>query len=156
MENRGNVQLSSTVCDSVPLEQRTADAISEIELSSRLAFENGAYYVTTPLVAPGDDGQLGLMPVGFVLSTRVLLTVRFGPLPSFDAAHEAFAAQQARTAEEAFLRILEIVVRGLVKSGNAHVADPRLHHHRILNAGAGNFVAHHGHFDGSVPSFAAQ
>jgi magnesium transporter len=86
------------------------DEISEIELSSRLAFENGAYYVTTPLVAPSDDGQLGLIPVGFVLSARVLLTIRFGALPSFDAAHEAFAAQQARTAEEAFLRILEIVV----------------------------------------------
>jgi magnesium transporter len=86
------------------------DQISEIELSSRLAFENGAYYLTTPLVAPSDDGQLGLMPVGFVLSARVLLTIRFGPLPSLDAAHEAFAAQQARTAEEAFLRILEIVV----------------------------------------------
>src|SRR5580693_1768663 len=86
------------------------DEISEIELSSRLAFENGAYYVTSPLVAPSDDGQLGLVPVGFVLSARVLLTVRFGPLPSFEAAHEAFAAQQARTAEEAFLRILEIVV----------------------------------------------
>src|SRR5580698_8265361 len=86
------------------------DQISEIESSSRLAFENGAYYVTTPLVAPSDDGQLGLVPVGFVLSARVLLTIRFGPLPSFDAAHQAFAAQQARTAEEAFLRILEIVV----------------------------------------------
>lgn len=86
------------------------DEISEIELSSRLAFENGAYYVTTPLVAPSDDGQLGLVPVGFVLSARVLLTIRFWPLPSFDAAHDAFATQQARTAEEAFLRILEIVV----------------------------------------------
>jgi magnesium transporter len=84
--------------------------ISEIELSSRLAFESGAYYVSTPLVAPREDGQLVLSPVGFVLSARVLLTVRFGPLPSFDAAHQAFAAQHARTAEEAFLRILEIVV----------------------------------------------
>jgi magnesium transporter len=44
------------------------DQISEIELSSRLAFENGAYYVTTPLVAPSDDGQLGLGPVAFVPS----------------------------------------------------------------------------------------
>jgi magnesium transporter len=84
--------------------------ISEIESSSRLAFENGAYYVSTPLVAPPEDGQLVLTPVGFVLSTRVLLTVRFGSLPSFDAAHEAFAAQQSQTAEEAFLRIFEIVV----------------------------------------------
>jgi magnesium transporter len=84
--------------------------ISEIESSSRLAFENGAYYVSTPLVAPGDDGQLVPAQVGFVLSARVLLTVRFGPLPSFDAAHEGFGTQHARTAEETFLRIFEIVV----------------------------------------------
>ena len=84
--------------------------ISEIESSSRLAFENGAYYVSTPLVAPGDDGQLLVAQVGFVLSARVLLTVRFGPLPSFDAAHEGFGTQHARTAEETFLRIFEIVV----------------------------------------------
>lgn len=84
--------------------------ITEIESSSRLAFEKGAYYVSTPLVPQRDDGELVLTPVGFVLSARVLLTVRFGPLPSFDAAHEAFAAQHARTAEETFLRIFEIVV----------------------------------------------
>ena len=98
------------VQDATGLRIPNQDEISEIEVSSRLAFENGAYSDTTPLVAPSDDGQLGLIPVGFVLSARVLLTIRFGPLPSFDAAHEAFAAQQARTAEEAFLRILEIVV----------------------------------------------
>ncbi len=85
--------------------------ISEIESSSRLSFENGAYYVSTPLVAPRDDGELVLTPAGFVLSVRVLLTVRFGPLPSFDAAHAACSGPQAtRTAEEAFLRIIEIVV----------------------------------------------
>jgi magnesium transporter len=84
--------------------------ISEIESSSRLAFEKGTYYVSTPLVAPGDDGQLVLVQVGFVLSARVLLTIRFGPLPSFDAAHEGFGTQRAGTAEEALLRIFEIVV----------------------------------------------
>jgi magnesium transporter len=84
--------------------------ISEIESSSRLAFEKGAYYLSTPLVAPREDGHLGVAPVGFVLSAQLLLTVRFEPLRSFDSAHEAFAAQQTLTAEEAFLRILEIVV----------------------------------------------
>jgi magnesium transporter len=84
--------------------------ISEIESSSRLAFEQGAYRVSTPLVAPRDGGALVLAPVGFVLSPRVLLTVRFAALPAFDAAHEACRAQKVRTAEEAFLRIFEIVV----------------------------------------------
>jgi len=84
--------------------------ISEIESSSRLGFDNRAYYVSTPLVAPRDDGDLVLTPVGFVLSSHVLLTVRFSPLPSFDAAHEGCSGQPPRTAEEAFLRIFEIVV----------------------------------------------
>ncbi len=83
--------------------------ISEIESSSRLACENGAYYLSTPLVASRNSGPLVLTPVGFVLSQRVLLTVRYGPLLSFDAAHEAFRAQ-AQSAEDVFLRILEIVV----------------------------------------------
>jgi magnesium transporter len=83
--------------------------ISEIESSSRLGFEAGAFRLSTPLPAPGANGST-LTPVGFVLSSRVLLTVRFGPLPSLDAAYEGFATQQVRTAEEAFLRILEIVV----------------------------------------------
>jgi magnesium transporter len=84
--------------------------ISEIESSSRLAFDKGAYYVSTPIVSHRGEGEIALTSVGFVLSPRVLLTVRFGPLLSFDAAHEAFRAQKLRTAEDAFLRILEIVV----------------------------------------------
>jgi magnesium transporter len=84
--------------------------ISEIESSSRLGFEKGAYYVTTPLVAHRDGGQFVLTPVGFVLSSRVLLTVRFAPLPAFDAAHAAFDGQPATTAEDTFLRIVEILV----------------------------------------------
>jgi magnesium transporter len=84
--------------------------ISEIESSSRLAFDNGAYYLSTPLVASREGGHLGLAAVGFVLSARVLLTVRFASVASFDVAHDALRTQLARTAEEAFLRILEIVV----------------------------------------------
>ena len=63
--------------------------ISEIESSSRLSFENGAYYVSTPLVRSARRRRAGPHSAGFVLSVRVLLTVRFGPLPSFDAAHAA-------------------------------------------------------------------
>jgi magnesium transporter len=83
--------------------------ISEIEQSSRLAFENGAYYLSTPLATAHNSDPLVLAPVGFVLSARVLLTVRFHPLPAFDAAHDAFRAHAA-SAEDVFLRILEIVV----------------------------------------------
>jgi magnesium transporter len=81
--------------------------ISEIESSSRLGFEGGAYRLSTPLPSAGVNG---LTSVGFVLSSQVLLTVRFGPVPSLDAAYEGFAAQKVQTAEEALLRVLEVVV----------------------------------------------
>jgi magnesium transporter len=87
----------------------TENQISEIESSSRLGFENGAYYLSAPLVAPREDGEHTLVPVGFVLSSRVLLTVRFARLASIDDARSQLGSSQ-RTAEEIFLRIFEVVV----------------------------------------------
>ena len=84
--------------------------VSEIESSSRLLFENGAYYLSAPLVGITADGEHPLTPVGFVLSPRVLLTVRFGELPSFEAARTLCVAQPPRNAEEALLHIFETVV----------------------------------------------
>ena len=84
--------------------------ISEIESSSRLAFEGGAYYLSAPIVADGRDGQHSLTPVGFALSKRVLLTIGFSPLPSIEAAAEQAGAQPPKTAEEALLHIFELIV----------------------------------------------
>jgi magnesium transporter len=84
--------------------------ISEIESSSRLAFDKGAYYLSAPFVSPQSDGELTLAPVGFVLSAKVLLTVRYKALPSFDAAHQSCSTHGSRTAEESFLYVLESVV----------------------------------------------
>lgn len=88
----------------------TEHDISEIESTSRLAFEDGAYYVSTPVVAVHEAGDHAVTSVGFVLSARVLLTVRFGDLPSFDAAHEQCTTHRARTAEDAFLHLFEMIV----------------------------------------------
>ena len=88
----------------------TEDEVSEIESSSRLAFEGGAFYLSAPLVAVDDDGEHALTPVGFVLSARVLLTIHFVPLAAFDAYRDESAAQPPRNAEEALLRIFELIV----------------------------------------------
>jgi magnesium transporter len=101
---------SDRVHQATGLRVPTEEQISEIESSSRLAFENGAFYVSTPLVAPQSDGAHVLASVGFVLGARVLLTVRFVQLPAFDAAQEVCATQQTKTAEEAFLRIFETII----------------------------------------------
>jgi magnesium transporter len=88
----------------------TEDEVSEIESSSRLAFEGGAFYLSAPLVAVDDDGEHALTPVGFVLSARVLLTIHFVPLAAFDAYRDESATQPPRNAEEALLRIFELIV----------------------------------------------
>jgi magnesium transporter len=84
----------------------TQDQVSEIESTSRLAFEKGAYYLSTPLVAPQPNGEHTLVSAGFVLSARHLLTVRFAPIPSIEAA----LSQPATDAEGTFLKILETIV----------------------------------------------
>jgi magnesium transporter len=101
---------SAAIRQATGLRVPTEDQISEIESTSRLAFEGGAYYVSAPLVAVDPEGDHLLTPIGFVYSSRVLLTVRFAALPSIDAAHAQAGAQPPKNAEEALLRIFELVV----------------------------------------------
>lgn len=88
----------------------TESQVSEIESSSRLAFEGGAFYLSAPLVAVGADGEHELSPVGFVLSPRVLLTIHFVPLAAFEAYRDESATLPPHAAEEALLRIFELIV----------------------------------------------
>ncbi|HEX7665527.1 MAG TPA: magnesium transporter CorA family protein [Polyangiaceae bacterium] len=88
----------------------TKDEIAEIESSSRLSFENGAFYVSMPLIALGENGEHVLAAIGFVLSSKVLISIRFAKHASFDAAHASCTAHSIKTAEAAFLRVLEIIV----------------------------------------------
>ena len=74
------------VRDATGLRVPTKHEVSEIESTSRLGFENGTYYVSTPLLTRVDDGELELAPVGFVVSSRVLVTVRFAAIGAFDDA----------------------------------------------------------------------
>ncbi len=88
----------------------TRDEISEIESSSRLSFEDGAFYVSMPLIALAENGEHALAAVGFVLSPKVLVSVRFSKHTSFDDAHSSCATHALKTADAVFLRILEIIV----------------------------------------------
>jgi magnesium transporter len=88
----------------------TESQVSEIESSSRLAFEGGAFYLSAPLVGVDADGEHELTPVGFVLSPRFLLTIHFGPLAAFEAYRDEAVARPPGNAEEALLRIFELIV----------------------------------------------
>ncbi|MDN3272755.1 magnesium transporter CorA family protein [Frankia sp. RB7] len=64
----------------VPSEQ----SLSEIEASSRLVVDHGTLYLSSPAVRVDEDNEAEITPVGFVIGPRVLVTVRFWPLPIFD------------------------------------------------------------------------
>ena len=57
--------------------------VSEIETSSRLAYRNGALYLSMPLIQFAEDGPRGVS-AGFVLSPDRLITIRFAPSRVFD------------------------------------------------------------------------
>jgi magnesium transporter len=88
----------------------TQAEIDEIEWSSRVFVENGALYLSTPVPA-GTEGMSEASPtLGFVLSSRWLVTLRFAPITVVDrlVAHRARAP--AKGAGDAFLMLLEAIV----------------------------------------------
>ena len=95
----------------------TLGALSEIETSSRLRIRDGTLYMSTPSAAQRPDGAPTAPPLGFVLSPSRLITVRFMPLPSFDAVADKFASghDAPKSSVEVFTLLCEEIVD--------HVAD---------------------------------
>ena len=85
--------------------------LSEIESSSCSRSKDGILYMSTPATARQPEGFEITPPVGFVLSARRLVTVRFMPLPSFDAVAAKFGdADIPKTGLEVFTQICEEAV----------------------------------------------
>jgi magnesium transporter len=61
------------------------EALSEIEASSRLISEHDVLYLSTPAVSKGEVESTAISPIGFVLTKRLLVTVRYAELASFDS-----------------------------------------------------------------------
>jgi magnesium transporter len=90
----------------------TFDELSEIERSSRLRSENGALYLSMPVVHRSEGEAPRSAPVGFVLTPERLITVRFGPLASFRSFGEKFeeAPTVYSSAAETFAGLIEAIV----------------------------------------------
>jgi magnesium transporter len=63
--------------DCLGLEVPTAEELAEIEPSSRLYDRNGALYMTLSALYGVEDGHPASSPIGFVLSEKRLVTVRY-------------------------------------------------------------------------------
>ena len=70
----------------------TVESLSEIESSSRLHTESGALFMSAPLVSRAITASPEVTPVGFILSRRLLITIRYAELSSFDTFHDRMAS----------------------------------------------------------------
>ena len=89
--------------------------LSEIESSSRLNVEGGVLFLSTPMTYLDKDGASRIAPLGFVLSDKHLITVRFAEMPVFDIYANRFQnrgnLERAKVSSTAaFLGLLEAIV----------------------------------------------
>jgi magnesium transporter len=94
----------------------TEEDLAEIENSSRAYSHGDTLFLSTPMAYRSEEGGSEIAPLGFVLSPRHLITVRFAPLVAFDRFAERFADGEARDAAggicsaSAFVGLLEAIV----------------------------------------------
>jgi magnesium transporter len=87
------------------------DALSEIESSSRLITDHDVIYLSMPLVAQGDTPDPYVSPAGFILSSNVLVTVRFADLPIFESvAEKVHRDETLRSSSGIFTVLMEALV----------------------------------------------
>ena len=84
--------------------------VAEIESSSRLYTEGKVLYLSMPYSYRGEDGRSHITPVGFVLSDKQLLTLRYESLPAFDAFAERFGHGGRKDSTEIFIGLIEAIV----------------------------------------------
>ncbi len=70
------------------LQLPTYDDLIEIESSSRLYVEKGAIFMSAPLIYKATSGSPELTPVGFILTRKRLITIRFAELTAFTTFHD--------------------------------------------------------------------
>ena len=83
--------------------------LDEIESSSRLQFEDGVLQVSTPVSAHGDEEAP--TPVGFVLTRKFLVTIRYTEMHAFQAtAHLCNKKAHGLASSEVFISLVEGMV----------------------------------------------
>jgi len=106
--------------------------LSEIESSSRLRTEQGALYLSAPLVYRVDVDDPHTTPVGFIVTPERLITIRFETPTSFiTAGQSAYAG-----ACEAFVGLLEAIVDRIADILERIAAELDTVSHRLFRSGA--------------------
>jgi magnesium transporter len=120
----------------------TQPEIEEIEWSSRVFLENGALYLSTPLTDGVEGISDAVTTLGFVLSSRHLVTLRFAPIALIE---RLLASPPEKSPGDALLKILDAIVDHaadalerasavLEKISNSAFRSDRPHATRMANA----------------------
>lgn len=88
----------------------TKAAIEEIESSSRVFVEAGAYYLSTPVLETSDCLTGSVTVIGFVLSSTRLVTLRFSSIAAFDAVAASLSSAPDLSPSDVFLKVMETLV----------------------------------------------
>jgi magnesium transporter len=115
----------------------TREELSEIEPSSRLYQRNGAAVMTMSVLHGISDGQPGSEPIGFILTDRHLVTIRYtDPKPFVIFAEHVYAEPDIATdARSVLVRLLDAIVDRLADEFEAAGAETEsisrqiFHHH---------------------------
>ena len=121
--------------------------LSQIEPSSRLSFENGVLHLAAPVIAKADTDHPRLSHIGFILTPKLLISVRYEPSKVFDTVAATLGPRCPEIpSTEIFVALMEAYVAGqadLLEAARAHldeishrvfrdpVRDRRLDRHRI-------------------------
>ena len=96
-------------CDEFGLNIPPREQLEEIEFSSRLQYEDGTFTLSVPVTPRYPNEPEVTSPLGFVLTTELLVTVRFARLHTFEAINER-VKRRPRSAPDIFLVIVEALV----------------------------------------------
>jgi magnesium transporter len=107
----------------------TKEQLAEIETTSRLQLEKDALYLTAPLIFAVDNEPWTLVPTGFVLSKRVLLTVRFAKSIACEKVIKELGDADKIDPAFAFVRLLQELVDRVADllEGTVHDLDEASH-----------------------------
>jgi magnesium transporter len=89
----------------------TKEALSEIEISSRLSKEGKYLYLSAPVIGHATIEHAELSPAGFIVGPDFLITVRFEDLPAFDAVAQRLEHDETLSSGMGvFVALLEAIV----------------------------------------------
>jgi magnesium transporter len=88
----------------------TRAALQEIEASSRLRCDGHALYLSMPVAVHEGEPGLRPVPLGFILSPKVLVTIRYGELKALAEVKRRFEAEPPQDSNAAFATVIEAMV----------------------------------------------